>query len=87
MADIGVANLTASEVKGFGEYASHAEIHQGAEYKTAFMPMVKTEAVVADDMGERVVAAIHQASGAGPNQPSKVWVCEVLSEETAWPAA
>ncbi len=82
LVDIGVTNLTASEVKGFGGGVGHAEIHRASAYKVTFMPMVKIEAVVADGLVERVVAAVHQASAGSQAQPSKIWVSEVPSEET-----
>ena len=82
LVEVGVANLTAIEVKGFGQDAGHAEIHRGTEYNVAFMPMVKIEAVVTDDLLEQVVAAIHQSSADSRGNPSKVWISEILSEET-----
>ena len=50
LVDLGVTNLTAIEVKGFGEAVGHAEIHRGAAYNVAFMPMVKIEVVVEDSL-------------------------------------
>ncbi len=82
LVEIGVTNLTAIEVKGFGQDAGHAEIHRGTEYNVAFMPMVKIEAVVTDDLLEQVVAAIRQSSADSRGNPCKVWISEVLSEET-----
>ncbi len=76
---IGVSNLTATEVKGYGEAVDHAEIHRGAEYRVAFMPMVKIEVVVEDDRVEPVVSAIRQASASDPGQRGTVWVYEVLA--------
>ena len=63
LVEIGVAGHAASEVKGFYRKADHAEVHRGTEYSIPFMPMVKIEAVVADDMVERVIVAIRQAAG------------------------
>ena len=62
LVDLGVTNLTAIEVKGFGEAVGHAEIHRGAAYNVAFMPMVKIEVVVEDSLVEQVVSTIRQAS-------------------------
>jgi nitrogen regulatory protein P-II 1 len=80
LVDIGVTNLTAIEVKGFGEAVGHAEIHRGAEYRIAFMPMVKIEAIVEDGLVEQVVSAIREASASSPAQRSKVSVFEVMAE-------
>lgn len=80
LVDLGVTNLTAIEVKGFGEAVGHAEIHRGAAYNGAFMPMVKIEVVVEDSLVEQVVSTIRQASASSTEQRSRVWVCKVLSE-------
>jgi nitrogen regulatory protein PII len=78
--DIGVTNLTAIEVKGFREGVGHAEIYRGAEYSVAFMPMVKIEAVVEDELVDQVVTAIREASASRPERRSRVWIYEVLAE-------
>ena len=78
LAGLGVDNLTAIEVKGFSAEGGHSEIHRGAQYKVAFMPMVKIEAVVEDDLVERVVDAIRQASASSRVPSGKVIVCDAL---------
>ncbi|MCY3887295.1 MAG: P-II family nitrogen regulator [Chloroflexi bacterium] len=80
--EIGISNLTATEVKGFGPEVDHAEIHRGAQYQVAFMPMVKIESVVTDDLVAQVVATIREASTTGQADRSHIWVSGVLSEET-----
>ena len=80
LVDIGVTNLTAIEVKGFRAGVEHEEIYRGSEYRVAFMPMVKIEAVVEDDLVERVVSAIRQVSASRSDRRSRVWVYEVLAE-------
>ena len=53
LADIGVNGLTVTEVKGFGRQKGHTELYRGAEYVVDFLPKVKIEAAVADDLVER----------------------------------
>ena len=53
LADIGVNGLTATEVMGFGRQKGHTELYRGAEYVVDFLPKVKIEAAVADDLVER----------------------------------
>ena len=77
--DIGISDLTAIEVKGFGGAVDHAEISRGAAYRVTFMPMVKIEVVVEDDRVEQVVSAINLAGAASPEQRGPVWVFDVLA--------
>ena len=58
LADIGVNGLTVTEVKGFGRQKGHTELYRGAEYVVDFLPKVKIEAAVADDLVERCLEAI-----------------------------
>ena len=81
LVEIGITNLTATEVKGFGRDVGHAEIHRGAQYQVDFMPMVKIESIVADDLVEHVVTAIREASATDQASGSDIWVSDVLSEE------
>ena len=74
--EIGVTSHAASEVKAFNRQADHAEVHRGTEYSIPFMPMVKIEAVVADDMVERVIVAIRQAAGTDHVDDGNIVVCE-----------
>lgn len=57
LADIGVNGLTVTEVKGFGRQKGHTELYRGAEYVVDFLPKVKIEAAVADDLVERCLEA------------------------------
>lgn len=79
LVDLGVTGLTASEVKGFDRQMGHAELHRGMEYNIAFMPMVKVEAVVADNLVEPAVDAIRRAAGTNHSDDGKIFVCEVLN--------
>ena len=62
---IGVQGITVTEVKGFGRQKGHTELYRGAEYVVDFLPKVKVEVVVDDDMVSRVVEAIVRAARSG----------------------
>jgi len=79
LTDIGVAGLTASEVKGFGRQRGHTEIYRGAEYTVSFVPKVKIEVVVSDDEVEAAVEAIQKSAHTGQIGDGKVFVYDVLS--------
>ena len=61
LADVGVNGLTVTEVKGFGRQKGHTELYRGAEYVVDFLPKLKIEAVVADDILEQAIEAIRKA--------------------------
>jgi len=73
----GVAGMTITEVKGFGRQKGHAEIYRGAEYIVDFLPKVKIETVVTDDMVADVVAAIQTAAQTGRIGDGKIFVTTV----------
>ncbi|MBM3888810.1 MAG: P-II family nitrogen regulator, partial [Verrucomicrobia bacterium] len=58
LAEVGVAGLTVTEAKGFGRQKGHTEIYRGSEYTVDFLPKLKIDLVVADDMVEPAIAAI-----------------------------
>ncbi|WP_163594543.1 P-II family nitrogen regulator, partial [Klebsiella variicola] len=62
---IGVQGLTVTEVKGFGRQKGHTELYRGAEYVVDFLPKVKIEAAVNDDVVERVIEAIEASARTG----------------------
>ena len=62
LSDIGVQGITVTEVKGFGRQKGHTELYRGAEYVVDFLPKVKIEAAIADDLVERVIEAIEGAA-------------------------
>jgi nitrogen regulatory protein P-II 2 len=74
---LGIQGLTVSEVKGFGRQKGQTEIYRGAEYSVSFLPKVKIEVVVIDEMLDRVVEAIQQAAGTGRIGDGKIFVLEV----------
>ena len=74
---LGVQGLTASEVKGFGRQKGQTEIYRGAEYHVNFLPKVKIEVVVQDDLAEPVIEAIAKAAHTGKIGDGKIFVVEV----------
>ena len=74
LAEIGVAGITVTEVKGFGRQKGHTELYRGAEYVVDFLPKVKLEIAVTDDQVDKVVEAIVKAAGTGKIGDGKVFV-------------
>ena len=81
LVEVGVTGLIASEVKGFDRQMDHAEMHRGTEYQIAFMPMVKIEAVVTDELVEPVMEAIRRTAGTNQDDNGKIFVCEVVGAQ------
>ena len=77
LSDIGVAGVTATEVKGFGRQKGHTELYRGAEYVVDFLPKVKLEIAVADDMLEKAVSTIVKAANTGKIGDGKIFVTSV----------
>ena len=75
--DVGVKGLTVIEAKGFGRQKGHTELYRGAEYVVDFLPKVKIEVVVEDDMLERAVEAILQAAHTGRIGDGKIFVSTI----------
>ncbi|UDF36705.1 UNVERIFIED_ORG: P-II family nitrogen regulator [Shinella sp. XGS7] len=71
---IGVQGLTVTEVKGFGRQKGHTELYRGAEYVVDFLPKVKIEAAVADDVVEQVIEAIENSARTGKIGDGKIFV-------------
>ena len=78
LSDIGVDGMTVTEVQGYGRQKGHTEIYRGAEYKVAFLPKVKIEAVVDDAQVQAAVEAIRGAANKGAIGDGKIFVLEVL---------
>jgi len=77
LGEVGVEGMTVTEVKGFGRQKGHTEIYRGSEYTVDFLPKVKLEIVVTDDMKDRVVDAIVKAAQTGKIGDGKVFVTPV----------
>ena len=71
---IGVQGITVTEVKGFGRQKGHTELYRGAEYVVDFLPKVKIEAAVEDELLDRVVEAIEAAARTGKIGDGKIFV-------------
>jgi len=77
LSEIGVTGMTATEVKGFGRQKGHTELYRGAEYVIDFLPKVKIEVVVADELVDQCVEAITQAARTGKIGDGKIFVTDV----------
>src|SRR5687768_14176531 len=71
---IGVQGITVTEVKGFGRQKGHTELYRGAEYVVDFLPKVKVEAAVGDDILDRAVEAVEQSARTGKIGDGKIFV-------------
>jgi nitrogen regulatory protein PII len=74
---LGVHGMTVTEVKGFGRQKGQTEIYRGAEYTVQFLPKVKIEVVVGDDMAERVIEAIMTSARTEKIGDGKIFVLDV----------
>jgi nitrogen regulatory protein P-II 2 len=74
LSSLGVNGLTVTEVKGFGRQKGHTELYRGAEYVVDFLPKVRIEAAVSDDMVDNVIDAIQQAARTGKIGDGKIFV-------------
>jgi nitrogen regulatory protein P-II 2 len=77
LAEVGVQGMTVTEVKGFGRQRGHTELYRGAEYVVDFLPKVKVEVAVADDLAERVIEAIIKAAKTGKVGDGKIFVVDL----------
>ena len=85
LSEIGIEGMTVSEVKGFGRQKGHTEIYRGSEYTVDFLPKIKVETVVADNLKDAAVAAIVKAAKTGKIGDGKVfvsWVEEAIRIRT-----
>lgn len=74
---LGCSGLTVTEVKGFGRQKGHTELYRGAEYMVDFLPKVKVEVVVADNLVDRVIEAVVKAARTGKIGDGKIFVFPV----------
>ena len=74
LSEIGVQGITVTEVKGFGRQKGHTELYRGAEYVVDFLPKVKLEVAIGDDMLDRVIEAISKAANTGKIGDGKIFV-------------
>ena len=78
LSGIGVQGITVTEVKGFGRQKGHTELYRGAEYVVDFLPKVKIEAAIADDLVERAIESIEKAANTGKIGDGKIFVYDLL---------
>lgn len=79
LTDIGVRGMMVSEIKGFGAQSGHTEIYRGAEYAVNFVPKVRLDIVVTDDIAESVVDTIASTSRTGKIGDGKIFTLDVQS--------
>ena len=77
LSEVGVQGITVTEVKGFGRQKGHTELYRGAEYVVDFLPKVKLEVVVADEILDAVIEAIEKAAKTGKIGDGKIFVYKV----------
>ena len=74
LAAVGVQGITVTEVKGFGRQKGHTELYRGAEYVVDFLPKVKVEAAIKDDILDQVIEAIEKSASTGKIGDGKIFV-------------
>ena len=77
LSEIGINGITATEVKGFGRQKGHTELYRGAEYVIDFLPKIKLELVVADDIVDSAMEAIIKAAHTGKIGDGKIFVMPI----------
>lgn len=77
LADIGVTGMTVSEVKGYGRQKGHSELYRGAEYIVDFLPKVKMEMIVSEDMVDQTIEAITESARTGKIGDGKIFVSDI----------
>lgn len=74
LSEIGVQGITVTEVKGFGRQKGHTELYRGAEYVVDFLPKVKIEAAIGDELVDQVIEAISSSANTGKIGDGKIFV-------------
>src|SRR3990167_999265 len=77
LAEIGITGMTVSEVKGYGRQKGHSELYRGAEYVVDFLPKIKMEMVVDEDMVDTVVNTLIEAARTGKIGDGKIFVSDI----------
>ena len=77
LSDIGVQGITVTEVKGFGRQKGHTELYRGAEYVVDFLPKVKVEVAIGDNLLDQVIESITKAANTGKIGDGKIFVTEL----------
>jgi nitrogen regulatory protein P-II 2 len=77
LSEIGVQGLTVSEVKGFGRQKGHTELYRGAEYVVDFLPKLKLEIAIDDDLVEQVIEAVTKGANTGKIGDGKIFIYQL----------
>ena len=77
LAEVGVQGMTVTEVKGFGRQRGHTELYRGAEYVVEFLPKLKLEVVVPDELEEKVTRALVDATSTGKIGDGKIFITKI----------
>jgi nitrogen regulatory protein P-II 2 len=77
LSEVGIQGMTVTEVKGFGRQKGHTELYRGAEYVVDFLPKVKIEVAVSDDLVDRTLDAIREAASTGKIGDGKIFVIDL----------
>lgn len=77
LSEVGIQGITVSEVRGFGRQKGHTELYRGAEYVVDFLPKLKVEVVLTDDLVDRAIKAIEQAARTGRIGDGKIFVSSI----------
>ena len=77
LSEIGIQGLTVTEVKGYGRQKGHSELYRGAEYVVDFLPKVKIEVCIADDLVEQVVEGITKTANTGKIGDGKIFITSI----------
>jgi len=77
LSDVGISGITVTEVKGFGRQKGHTELYRGAEYVVDFLPKVKIEAAIPDDLLDQVIDTISKAANTGKIGDGKIFVADL----------
>ena len=77
LAEIGITGMTVSEVKGYGSQKGHSELYRGAEYVVDFLPKIKMDMIVSEDMVEQTIATIVEAARTGKIGDGKIFVSDI----------
>jgi nitrogen regulatory protein P-II 1 len=75
--EVGIQGITVTEAKGFGRQKGHTELYRGAEYVVDFLPKVKIEVVIADELVDRAVEAIQNAARTGRIGDGKIFISTI----------
>ncbi len=79
LVEIGVQGMTVTEVKGFGRQKGHKETYRGTEYQIDFVPKIKIEVAIPDNLEQKVIETVSRAAKTGSIGDGKIFVCDLGS--------